>query len=84
MKIVKVASTGASEPIYVCGQKLITVRAGDKSLAATSSEYSIDARVTNSAVVIAGNSKSKENPGVNRLLSVASNALGDYLAKSGY
>ncbi|MDG6100391.1 hypothetical protein EXU34_23415, partial [Alteromonas sp. ZYF713] len=84
LKMIKVATGTEAESFTVNGKKVITVKCGDNELSATGNDYAVDVRVLKTMVIITGNSKPKDIPGVNRLLATAGNAMAEHLSHSGY
>ena len=82
--MVECATSGKPESVTVNGKKCITLRCGDNNLSATGNDYAVDIRVLKSMVIISGNSKPKDSPGVNRLLAAAGEAMASHLSNSGY
>lgn len=82
--MIKVATGTEAESFTVNGKKVITVKCGDNELSATGNDYAVDVRVLKTMVIITGNSKPKDIPGVNRLLATAGNAMAEHLSHSGY
>nr|CDS32076.1 Profilin allergen [Hymenolepis microstoma] len=72
------------DSVTINGKKLITLLAGDGELRAAGNEYAIDCRILKTMIIITGNSKPKDCPGVNRLLSQAGCAMATYLSDRGF
>ncbi|VDN98161.1 unnamed protein product [Rodentolepis nana] len=77
--IVNNAANRCHDSVTINGKKLITLMAGDGELRAAGSEYAIDCRILKTMVIITGNSKPKDCPGVNRLLAQAGCDMASYL-----